>query len=192
MAQFEVTMAGFGGQGIMVAGQLLAYGGIKEGKNVVWLPSYGPEMRGGTAYCTVVISDTRIGSPIINNPYSCCVFNRPSFDKFSPRIRKGGLLVVNSSLIDVTTDRTDITEILVPANKMALEAGSPKAANIAMLGTFVGATGVISYETALATLEEKLGKKKDILEVNRIVLKQGYELGREAAPGGKKKAAQRK
>jgi 2-oxoglutarate ferredoxin oxidoreductase subunit gamma len=191
MDQYEVTMAGFGGQGVMVAGQLLAYGGIKEGKNVVWLPSYGPEMRGGTAYCTVVISDKRIGSPIINNPQCCCVFNRPSFDKFAPRIRPGGLLIVNSSLIDVTTDRTDIGEILVPANKMALDAGSPKAVNIAVLGTFIGATGVISYDTALAVLEEKLGKKRDILQANRTVLKQGYDLGQKASGGKKKKAAAR-
>jgi 2-oxoglutarate ferredoxin oxidoreductase subunit gamma len=114
--QFEVTMAGFGGQGIMVAGQLLAYAGIKEGKQVVWLPSYGPEMRGGTAYCTVVISHSRIGSPIINTPASACVFNRPSFDKFAPRVKSGGLLVVNSSLITARTDRTDLTELLVPAS----------------------------------------------------------------------------
>ncbi|MFZ1683702.1 MAG: 2-oxoacid:acceptor oxidoreductase family protein, partial [Candidatus Zixiibacteriota bacterium] len=107
MKQFEVTMAGFGGQGIMVAGQLLSYAGLKEGKNVVWLPSYGPEMRGGTAYCTVVISNERIGSPIINNPMAACVFNRPSFDKFSPKVQPGGLLVVNSSLINVKTDRKD-------------------------------------------------------------------------------------
>lgn len=188
MGQYEVLWAGFGGQGIMVAGQLLAYTGIKEGKNVVWLPSYGPEMRGGTAYCTVVISDARIGSPIISNPQSAVVFNRPSFDKFSSRIKPGGLLMVNSSLIDVTTDRTDITEILVPANRMALEAGSPKATNIAMLSAFVGATGVVKYENLLAVLEEKLGSKKDLLEINRTVLKAGYELGQKAvkAAGGKK------
>lgn len=177
MAQYEVLWAGFGGQGVMVAGQLLAYTGIKEGKNVVWLPSYGPEMRGGTAYCMVVISDSRIGSPIINNPQAACVFNRPSFDKFSPRIKPGGLLLVNSSLIDVQTERKDITEILVPANEMAMKAGSGKVTNIALLSTFVGATGVVSYENLLATLEEKLGKKKDLLEINKAVLKEGYDLG---------------
>ncbi|MDX9857256.1 MAG: 2-oxoacid:acceptor oxidoreductase family protein [candidate division Zixibacteria bacterium] len=191
MGQYEVLWAGFGGQGIMVAGQLLAYTGIKEGKNVVWLPSYGPEMRGGTAYCTVVISDARIGSPIISSPRAAVVFNRPSFDKFSPRIKAGGLLIVNSSLIDVTTERTDITEILVPANRMALDAGSPKATNIAMLSAFVGATGVVKYENLLAVLEEKLGSKKDLLDINRAVMKAGYELGQKAAksaPGKKVKA----
>lgn len=187
MDQYEVLWAGFGGQGVMVAGQLLAYTGIKEGKNVVWLPSYGPEMRGGTAYCTVVISEQRIGSPIISNPRAAVVFNRPSFDKFSPRIKAGGLLLVNSSLIDVTTDRDDVTEILVPANRMALDAGSPKATNIAMLSAFVGATGVVKYENLLATLEEKLGKKKELLEINRAVMLAGYELGQKAMKGAGKK-----
>ena len=190
MKQFEVTWAGFGGQGIMVAGQLLAYTGIAEGKNVVWIPSYGPEMRGGTAYCTVVVSDKQIGSPIINNPQACVVFNRPSFDKFMPRVKPGGFLVVNSSLIDVTTNRTDITEILVPANRMAMEAGSPKVTNIAMFGAFIGATGVVSYDAALKTMIEKLGKKKEFLEINKQVLKAGYALG-QAAVSGKKKAVAR-
>ena len=178
MSQYEVLWAGFGGQGIMVAGQLLAYTGIREGKNVVWIPSYGPEMRGGTAYCTVVISENRIGSPIINNPQAACVFNRPSFDKFSGRIKKGGLLVVNSSLIDVTSDREDIKQLLVPANQMAMEAGSPRSTNIAMLSAFVGATGIVTYDDLMATMEEKLGKKKDLLAINQKVLKAGYELGR--------------
>ena len=177
MKQYEVLFAGFGGQGIMVAGQLLAYTGIREGRQVVWLPSYGPEMRGGTAYCTVVLSDSRIGSPIIPNPRAACVFNRPSFDKFSPRIRPGGLLVVNSSLIDASTDRTDITELLVPANDMAIQAGSPKAANIAMLGAFVGASGIVEYEHLRETVIERLGGKKEMLEINLAVLEQGYELG---------------
>lgn len=180
MSQYEVLWAGFGGQGVMVAGQLLAYTGIKEGKNVVWLPSYGPEMRGGTAYCMVVISEARIGSPIISNPQAACVFNRPSFDKFAPRIKPGGLLLVNSSLIDVQTDRTDITEILVPANEIAMKAGSGKATNIAMLSAFVGATGVVAYDALLATLEDKLGKKKDLLDINKAVMKAGYDLGRKA------------
>jgi len=184
MAQFEVTWAGFGGQGIMVAGQLLAYTAIKENKQVVWIPSYGPEMRGGTAYCTVVVSDSRIGSPIINNPKAACVFNRPSFDKFSPRIRPGGLLLVNSSLIHTTTDRTDVTEILVPANQMAIQAGSVKVANVAMLGAFIGASGVVEFENVKAVLTEKLGRKVDLLAINHKVLEQGYNLAREAIKEG--------
>lgn len=180
MDQYEVTFAGFGGQGILTAGQLLAYAGIAEGKHVTWLPSYGPEMRGGTAYCTVVISDERIGSPIITNPQCVCVFNRPSFDKFVPMIRPGGLLLVNSTLIDVTTDRTDITEILVPANDMARAAGNVKAANVAVLGAFIGATGVISYKTLKDTIAEKLARKKEVLDINYSVLEQGYQLAKKS------------
>ncbi|UCC43120.1 MAG: 2-oxoacid:acceptor oxidoreductase family protein [Candidatus Zixiibacteriota bacterium] len=183
MAQYEVTWAGFGGQGIMVAGQLLAYTGIEEGKQVVWIPSYGPEMRGGTAYCTVVVSDSRIGSPIINNPRAACVFNRPSFDKFGPKVRPGGLLLVNSSLITATTDRTDITQILLPANRIAIDAGSPKVTNIVMLGAFVGATGIVSYNHLKETLKVKLGKKKGLLEVNLKVLEEGYNRGKAESKG---------
>lgn len=176
--QYEVTWAGFGGQGIMVAGQLLAYTGIKEGKQVCWIPSYGPEMRGGTAYCTVVVSDERIGSPIIRSPRAACVFNRPSFDKFTPTIKAGGLLLVNSSLIDVSADRTDITELLVPANDIAMKAGSGRATNVAMLGAFVGATGLVKFENLEFVLKEKLGRKKDMLAINLQVIKEGYDLGK--------------
>jgi 2-oxoglutarate ferredoxin oxidoreductase subunit gamma len=154
MGQFEVTFAGFGGQGVMVAGQLLAYTGIKEGKQVVWIPSYGPEMRGGTAYCTVVVSDARIGSPIIRRPKAACVFNRPSFDKFSPMIK--------------------------PGNQMAIDAGNVKVANIVMLGAFVGASGVASYNNLETTLREKLGRKKGLLDINLKVLRQGYDLAMKA------------
>ncbi|MBD3257411.1 2-oxoacid:ferredoxin oxidoreductase subunit gamma, partial [candidate division GN15 bacterium] len=183
---FEVTFAGFGGQGIMVAGQLLAYTGIHEGKNVVWIPSYGPEMRGGTAYCTVVVSDARIGSPIINNPGSACVFNRPSFDKFEPKIKPNGLLLVNSSLIKARTERKDLTEILIPANDMAIEAGSVKVANVAMLGAFVTASGVVEFDNLKTVLEQKLGRKKELLGMNMTVLDKGRELVNDALKQGQK------
>ncbi|MFZ5979584.1 MAG: 2-oxoacid:acceptor oxidoreductase family protein [Candidatus Zixiibacteriota bacterium] len=187
MAQYEVTLAGFGGQGIMTAGQLLAYTGIEEKKQVVWIPSYGPEMRGGTAYCTVVISDVRIGSPIVNNPRAACVFNRPSFDKFSPMVKPGGILVVNSSLIDVGTSRTDITEIMVPANQMAIDAGNVKAANIAMLGAFVAASKVVSRDNLVKLLNEKLGKKKAVLDINLAVFEAGFKIGQDVMKKAGKK-----
>ncbi len=187
MAQYEVTFAGFGGQGIMTAGQLLAYAGINEGKQVAWIPSYGPEMRGGTAYCTVVVSDVRIGSPIVTNPLCICVFNRPSFDKFAQKVKEGGLFIINSSLVDVTSDRTDITQLLVPANDMAMRAGNVKAANIAVLGAFIGASRVVSFDTLRETLKEKLGKKKSVLEINLRVLKEGHQLALESL-GQKEKA----
>jgi 2-oxoglutarate ferredoxin oxidoreductase subunit gamma len=180
MSQYEVTFAGFGGQGIMTAGQLLAYAGIREEKQVVWLPSYGPEMRGGTAYCTVVISDRRIGSPIISSPKCACVFNRPSLDKFAPKVKPGGVLIINSSLIDVTSERTDIRQILVPANDIVIKAGNPKSANIVVLGAFIGASKIVSYETILATINEKLSKKKAVLDINLKAVEQGYQLGLES------------
>ncbi len=182
--QYEVTFAGFGGQGVMMAGQLLAYSGIEEGKNAVWLPSYGPEMRGGTAYCTVVISDKRIGSPIINNPRAVCVFNPPSYDKFIPRIKPGGLAIVNSALIMLTTDRTDITEIRIPANDLALAAGNVKATNVAVLGAFIGASGVVGYDTVKRVLQQKLGKKQSVLDINMKVLEQGFQFAADALRKG--------
>lgn len=177
MSQYEVMFAGFGGQGIMTAGQLLAYTGINEGKQVAWIPSYGPEMRGGTAYCTVVISDQRIGSPIINNPRGVCVFNRPSLDKFGPRVKPGGLLIINSSLIDATSDRTDITILEINANDIALKAGNAKATNMVVLGAFVGATGIVTYEGLKQTLGEKMGRKKELLEINYAAIEEGHNLG---------------
>jgi 2-oxoglutarate ferredoxin oxidoreductase subunit gamma len=176
MAQYEVMFAGFGGQGIMTAGQLLAYAGIAEGKQVAWIPSYGPEMRGGTAYCTVVVSESRIGSPIVTNPRGICVFNRPSFDKFASKVKPHGLFIVNSSLINVTSDRSDFTQLLVPANDMAIKAGNVKSANVAVLGAFVGASGVVSFDTIKETLKEKLGKKREVLQTNLKVLQEGYHL----------------
>lgn len=178
MKQFEVTFAGFGGQGVMTAGQLLAYSGMSENKKVIWIPSYGPEMRGGTAYCTVVISDARIGSPIINHPSSICVFNRPSFDKFEPRVKPGGLLIVNSSLINVTSKRDDFIELLVPANEIAGEAGNPKAINLVILGAFISATGILKYSTVEKTLKEKLGHKKEFLDSNLKILKLGADFAK--------------
>jgi 2-oxoglutarate ferredoxin oxidoreductase subunit gamma len=173
VSQYEVTFAGFGGQGIMTAGQLLAYTGMHEGKQVAWIPSYGPEMRGGTAYCTVVVSDARIGSPIINNPRAICVFNRPSLDKFGPRVKPGGLLIINSS----TSERTDITIMNVPGNDIAIKAGSVKATNMVILGAFVGATGVVDFDDLKDMLTEKMGRKKDLLQINYTALDDGYQLG---------------
>lgn len=184
MAQYEVTFAGFGGQGVMLVGEMLAYSGIVEGKNAVWIPSYGPEMRGGTAYCTVVVSDKRIGSPIISNPKAVCIFNPPSFEKFVPRVKTGGLAIINSSLITMVTDRTDITVINVPANDLAIEAGNVKATNIAMLGALIGASGVVGYDTVKKIVEEKLGKKKSVLEINLRVLERSFQLASEGLRKG--------
>nr|MBN2277226.1 2-oxoacid:acceptor oxidoreductase family protein [candidate division Zixibacteria bacterium] len=179
--QKEVVFAGFGGQGVMTAGQLLAYTAMEEGKQVVWIPSYGPEMRGGTANCTVVVSDSRIGSPIINNPMSACVFNRPSLDKFGQLIRKDGLLLINSSLIDINSGRDDVTEIMVPCNELAIKAGSPKVANMVMLAAYVEATDIVSFKILEKMLDAKLGaRKQELLEVNHRAFEVGRKLVREA------------
>ena len=180
MSQYEVMFAGFGGQGIMTAGQLLSYTAINEGKQVAWIPSYGPEMRGGTAYCTVVVSDSRIGSPIINNPRGICVFNRPSLDKFACQVKPGGLLIINSSLIDASSDRKDIMILHVPANDIALKAGSAKVTNMVVLGAFVGVTEVVSFEKLKETLKTKLGHKQKLLEINFVAIEEGHKLGLQA------------
>ncbi len=180
MSQYEVTFAGFGGQGILTAGQLLSYAGIHEGKQVAWIPSYGPEMRGGTAYCTVVISDTRIGSPIINSPRGLVVFNRPSMEKFASQVKPGGLILINSSLIDLVSNRSDVTEILIPANDIAIKAGSVKTVNMIMLGAFVGASDTVKYDSLIEIVHEKMGKKKELLDINLAVIQEGYNLARTA------------
>ncbi len=171
--QIDVVFAGFGGQGIMTAGQLLAYTAMEEGKQVCWIPSYGPEMRGGTANCTIVVSDTRIGSPIINNPAGACVFNRPSLDKFVPSLRAGALLLINSSLIDTPSGRSDLIEVKIPINEIAMKLGNPKAANMVMLAAYVKATGVVKMKSLENMLITKLGHKKSALEINKRAFKEG-------------------
>jgi 2-oxoglutarate ferredoxin oxidoreductase subunit gamma len=179
--QTEIMFAGFGGQGIMLIGQMVAYAGMNEGKNVVWLPSYGPEMRGGTAYCTVVVSDKAIGSPIIDRPQSIAVLNRPSLDKFASKVKQGGLLIINSSLIDATSDRTDIQQVHVPANQIAMEGGTGKAANMVILGTYVGFTKVVTLESLNTLVRKQFERKPQFIDVNLRILEQGYELGSKSA-----------
>ena len=141
--QTEVVIAGFGGQGVLFAGQLLAYAGMDAGLEVTWIPSYGPEMRGGTANCTVVISDRPVGSPVIQTPRALLAMNLPSLDKFEPHVRPGGAIVVNTSLINRPVRRDDVLAVGIPANELALELGNPRCANIIALGAFVGATDVL-------------------------------------------------
>ncbi|MFH2035519.1 MAG: 2-oxoacid:acceptor oxidoreductase family protein [Candidatus Zixiibacteriota bacterium] len=179
--QKEVVIAGFGGQGVMTIGQLLAYTAMEEGKQVVWIPSYGPEMRGGTANCTVVVSENRIGSPIINSPQSACVFNRPSLDKFGQLIRPGGLLLINSSLIDVRSGRDDITEFLIPANETAIRVGNPKVANMIMLAAYIAATDIVTFKGLEKMLIKKLGHKKDLMEINKRAIEEGKKLVKKVA-----------
>jgi len=177
---------GFGGQGIMLIGQMLAYAGMNEGKNVVWLPSYGPEMRGGTAYCTVVVSDKPIGSPIIDRPGCIAVLNRPSLEKFDSKVRPGGLIIINTSLINIDSSRDDLTKVHIEANKIALEGGTGKATNMAILGAYVGYTKVISLDSLTPLVHKQFEKKPQFIDVNLGVLQSGCDLGAEAAAAQEK------
>ncbi|WP_428561818.1 MAG: 2-oxoacid:acceptor oxidoreductase family protein [Solidesulfovibrio sp. DCME] len=149
----DVIMAGFGGQGVMLIGNLLAYAGMEHGLNVTYIPVYGPEMRGGTANCTVVVSDDAIGSPIIRSPKSLIIMNRPSLDKFQPQLVDGGVLVLNASLIDPDlADSARVKVVAVPANEIADGLGNTRMANMVALGAYVQATGILP----LAVVEESL------------------------------------
>jgi len=181
----DAIFAGFGGQGIMLIGQMLAYAGMEEGKEVVWLPSYGPEMRGGTAYCTVVVSDRPIGSPILDLLGNIAVLNRPSLEKFAPRVKPGGLLVINTSLIHVDCEREDITKLKVPANDISMKCGTTKAANMAVLGAFVGFTKAVELDTLDKLLHKQFERKPELIGINMDVLRRGFTLGDEAAAAAK-------
>ena len=175
--QSEVIMAGFGGQGILLIGKMLAYAGMHEGKEVSWLPSYGPEMRGGTCNCTVVVSDKPVGSPVIRSPRAVLAMNLPSLEKFEKDIRPGGLLLINSSLINRGSERGDLTVIEVPANEIATELGNPRGANMVALGAYLGATDAVSVDEVIAVIRETFAAKPGVIDVNIEALQKGYELG---------------
>lgn len=177
----EVLFAGFGGQGIMLIGQMLAYAGMNEGKQVCWLPSYGPEMRGGTAYCSVVVSDRPIGSPVVRNPRQVAVLNLPSLEKFGPRVKPGGLLIINSSLIETTSPRSDIEILRVPANDIAIEEGNGKAANMAILGAYLGFSGTVALATVEELVHKQFSRKSELCELNLRVLRRGFTFGQQRA-----------
>lgn len=175
---FEAIFAGFGGQGVMLMGQLVAYSGMYEGKNVTWFPAYGPEMRGGTANCSVVVSEETVGSPVIAEPGVLVAMNRPSLEKFESVLRPGGLLFYNSSLIEVKPKRTDITVIAVPANDLATELGNSRVANMVVMGAIIKKTGIVNLDTVMNVLQEKVltGKKLNLVAVNRAALEKGMTL----------------
>jgi 2-oxoglutarate ferredoxin oxidoreductase subunit gamma len=172
----EIVISGFGGQGVLFAGQLLSYAAVAEGLHVTWIPSYGPEMRGGTAHCTVMISDEEIGSPLTNYPTSAIVLNAPSMDKYAAKVKPGGLLLLDSALIEARSGRNDIRECPIPAKEIAGALGLPQAANVVMLGALAEATGVVSLDTLERVLEERLGERhRATLETNRKALRRGAE-----------------
>lgn len=173
----EVIIAGFGGQGVMSMGQLIAYAGMLEGKGVTWLPSYGPEQRGGTANCAVVISDEPVGSPLVTKPSTAIVLNNPSFDKFEPRVRPGGLLIINSSMAVRLSERKDIKIIEMNATDMANDLGNPRVANTILLGAYLEHTQIVSTDSIIESLKKVLGADKHhLIDVNQQALKKGASL----------------
>ncbi len=174
----EIVISGFGGQGVLFIGQLLAYAALEEGRHVTWIPSYGPEMRGGTANCTVIISDEEIGSPLVRNPSAALVLNPPSMTRYAPLVKPNGVLIVDSTLITERSDRTDVREIDVPAKDIAVELGLPQIANMVMLGALLGATDVLKLETIEKILAEHLSERhRKALEPNKVALARGLEYG---------------
>lgn len=171
MASQEIIFAGFGGQGILSMGKFLAYAGMDANKNVSWLPSYGPEMRGGTANCSVIVTDDQVGSPIVTKPTSVVVMNRPSLDKFEKSLVKGGLLIIDSNLVDREIERTDIEVIKIPAQDEATKVGSSQIANMVLLGALVAKTKIVSMEELLQALKAH-GKEK-FFEINKKALEIG-------------------
>lgn len=156
----KIVVAGFGGQGVLSLGQFVAYAAMYEGMEVSWLPSYGPEMRGGTSNCSVVVSDRPIGSPIIATPDTLIAMNKPSLDKFVNKVKKGGLIIVNSSLIKDKVERDDVRVLYINANEIALEAGNAKTANIVVLGAFIKMTGILKAEDVKNTIEKIFAKDR--------------------------------
>lgn len=170
----DVMIAGFGGQGVLVAGKLLAYAGMLEGLHVTWFPSYGAEIRGGTANCTVILSSNEIGSPVVRQPSAMLIFNEASFKKFETRVGEGGLLFLNASLVQAPSTRSDITRIEVRANAVAEELGDSRIANMVLLGAFLGKTGVVALDSVLAALKQVLPpRRQTLIPLNESALKRG-------------------
>jgi 2-oxoglutarate ferredoxin oxidoreductase subunit gamma len=174
--QNETIIAGFGGQGVLFAGKLLAHAGLHAGNEVTWLPSYGPEMRGGTANCTVVISDGEIGSPQVRNPKAVIVLNQPSLDKYEALVQEGGFLIINSSLVNRKALRKDIHVITIPGTEAAEELGDKRLTNMVMLGGLVQNTGFVPIKAVEEALKKESSEKQlKLLELNLKALRKGAE-----------------
>ncbi len=173
--QSEVMFAGFGGQGILLSAKILAYAAMKEGLEVAWVPSYGPEMRGGTAYCTVVVSDKLIGSPIIRHPMHLVAMNRPSLEKFAPMVKPNGVILINSSLISIDSGRDDVDEIKVSVNEIAGKAGSVRSANIVALSAFVARSKIVNFDILRECVKKEFAKKAKLIPLNMKAMDEGRD-----------------
>lgn len=176
--EIGVVFAGFGGQGILLAGKVLAQAAMERGFEVTWLPSYGPEMRGGTANCTVVIADEPVGSPIVDRPQILVAMNGPSLERFGPRVAPGGTIIFNASLVSGPFARTDARLLPIPMNAIAQELGEVRAANMVALGAVVKVLGLFPLEAVAEALGKELGARgrERLLEVNRQALLRGFSL----------------
>jgi len=181
----QIIISGFGGQGALFAGQLLTYAGLEEGRHVAWLPSYGPEMRGGTARCTVTVSDEPIGSPLTDTPSAVVALNPPSLEMLEPKVMPGGLLIVNSSIAKEEIKRKDIRSLRIPATDLARdEFQNERMANMILLGALVKMTGVVTLDSVLNALKKNLPERRQhLLEPNRLALQRGWDLAEEASKG---------
>ena len=175
MLNERVICAGFGGQGVMLIGQLITYAGMIENKEVSWLPSYGPEMRGGTANCSVMVSDRPIGSPVItDDATTAIILNLPSLEKFEADIVKGGNIIINSSLIEKKASRSDLKAYYVPANEIAVELGNSKVANMVMLGAYIELTKTVTADAVMMALKKIFGESKaHLMPINEEAMKRG-------------------
>ncbi len=181
MAMHKLIISGFGGQGVMMMGQMIAYAGMMEDKHVTWLPAYGPEMRGGTANCSVIVSDKPISSPIISKANAVVAMNYPSLLKFEPLVIPGGLLFANTSLFEETHFRKDLVIVSVKANDIAVEIKNDKVSNMVMLGAVLSGTSVVSRESLYKVMEKVfVGAKAKLIPLNKLALEAGFEIGRVA------------
>jgi 2-oxoglutarate ferredoxin oxidoreductase subunit gamma len=177
--QTEVVIAGFGGQGVLFAGQMLAFAAMDYGKEVTWIPSYGPEMRGGTANCTVIVADEEIGSPLVRYPQAVLALNLPSLDKYESAVLPGGVLIVNSSLTNRSVIRTDIKAVMIPANEIAEELGNKRLVNVIMLGALLEMTPILPFDAVEEAVKNHLPERhKHLLSVNLEALRRGKAFAR--------------
>jgi 2-oxoglutarate ferredoxin oxidoreductase subunit gamma len=176
----EIIVAGFGGQGVLSMGLIIAYAALKEEKEISWMPSYGPEMRGGTANCIVIVSDSRISSPIVTQFDSAIVLNQPSLEKFGPKVKPGGLLLCEQSGVVTPSSRTDIEIITIPAMEEAQKLQKKQVANMVVLGAFLDRRPIVSTDNVLKALKEVLPERHHhLIPLNEQALKRGKELARE-------------
>jgi 2-oxoglutarate ferredoxin oxidoreductase subunit gamma len=181
MQAHEIVIAGFGGQGVLFLGEVLAHAAVHEGLHVTWLPAYGPEMRGGTASCTVVISDEPIASPVVADPTVLIALNRPSLERFEPAVRAGGLIVTDATMVEVEPERRDVEVVTVPATAIANDLGATRAANVVVLGALLSVRPLFADASITAALEDKV-RKPEARAINAAALERGRREARRAGP----------